>query len=739
MVLTFMTNAKALDELLPVIERHWGYRTLRPLQAEAMQAALAGRDSLVVLPTGGGKSLCYQAPAVHQGGTTVVVSPLISLMKDQVDSLKACGVPAVQLDSSLSSVERSAYEMDLVQGAVRLLFVSPERMALADFGNLLRRVGVKRFAIDEAHCISHWGHDFRPEYRQLGKIKESFPGASVHAYTATATEKVRADICRQLNLKDPLVLVGNFDRPNLSYRILPRHNVEAQILEILRRHPGEAGIIYCLRRRDVDDIAALLQAQGIAALGYHAGMEQAERKRVQDEFASEKCDLIVATVAFGMGIDRSNIRFIIHAAMPKSIEHYQQETGRAGRDSLEAECVLLHSGADFVSWRKILEKSVQENEVPADFLPNAMKHLNDLDSYCRGAVCRHKALVNYFGQEYDKPSCAACDICLGDNEAVPDALVIAQKILSCVARVQERFGVNHVISVLRGENLERVRSLQHDQLSTFGLLKEHGKAELRDWIFQLIGQEVLRQEGNEYPVLKLNDASWQVMRKQRPVRLLQPVRRQADDRAARSRADTESWEGVERGLFEELRAFRRELATARGVPPYVILSDATLRELARVRPSTQDAMRFIYGIGDRKLEDFGAALLARLLDYCRANGVSLDVEVAPGSPTRSAKAPAVNATRALALRQFSEGAAIEDVMHQTKRARNTVVDYLADYIRRDKPESIDAWVAPALYQRIAAAAKEHGSARLKPLYIALGEQVSYDDIRIVLAHLSRNE
>ena len=520
-----MSNTNPQTDLLAVIERHWGYRTLRPLQAEAMQATLDRRDALVVLPTGGGKSLCYQAPAVLQGGTSVVVSPLISLMKDQVDSLRACGVPAVQIDSSLSSVQRSANEMDLMQGAVRLLFVSPERMALPDFGSVLRRLGVTNFAIDEAHCISHWGHDFRPEYRQLGKIKEVFPGAAVHAYTATATEKVRGDICRQLNLKDPLVLVGNFDRPNLSYRILPRQDLEQQLLETLQRHQGEAGIIYCLRRRDVDDITALLQKRGYHALGYHAGMEPAERKRVQDEFASEKCDLIVATVAFGMGIDRSNIRFIIHAAMPKSIEHYQQETGRAGRDGLEAECLLLHSGADAVSWRSILEKSAQENQVDPGFLPNALKHLHNLDNYCRGAVCRHKALVNYFGQRYDKPTCAACDVCLGDTEPVPDAVVIAQKILSCVARVQERYGVNHVINVLRGDNIERVRNLKHDQLSTFGLLKEHAKAEIRDWIFQLIGQEALRQDGDEYPVLKLNDASWEVMRKQRSVRLLRPVRR----------------------------------------------------------------------------------------------------------------------------------------------------------------------------------------------------------------------
>jgi len=481
------------DELRQVIERHWGYRSFRPLQEPAMTAVLERRDSLVVLPTGGGKSLCYQAPAVLRGGTTVVVSPLISLMKDQVDSLKACGVPAVQIDSSLTAQERACHEIDLAQGLIRLLFVSPERLALGDFCALLRRSEVHTFAIDEAHCISHWGHDFRPEYRQMGKLKENFPGVNVHAYTATATEQVRHDICKQLNLADPCVLVGSFDRPNLSYRVLPRTDLYSQIAEVLKRHAGEAGIIYCLRRKDVDQVNAILQAQGVKCQPYHAGLTPEERFHAQELFAQEKCDLIVATVAFGMGIDRSNIRFVLHAAMPKSVEHYQQETGRAGRDGLEAECVLLYSGEDFMSWKWIINKSAQENKVAPDFLPNAMRHLDDIDRYARGAVCRHKALVNYFGQDYDITTCAACDICLGDTEPVPDAVVLAQKILSCVARVQERYGVNHVIGVLRGENTDKVRSTGHDKLTTYGLLREYPKTELRDWIYQLISQGVLKQ------------------------------------------------------------------------------------------------------------------------------------------------------------------------------------------------------------------------------------------------------
>jgi ATP-dependent DNA helicase RecQ len=586
-----------------------------------MQAVLERRDSLVVLPTGGGKSLCYQAPAVLRQEITVVISPLISLMKDQVDSLRACDIHAVQIDSTQSSTEQGANEMDLVQGLVRLLFVSPERLAVASFQRLLRQLKVRTFAVDEAHCISHWGHDFRQEYRQLKRLKSLFPEAAIHAYTATATEKVRRDIVDQLALVTPQCLVGTFDRPNLTYRILPRRNALKQALEVIDRHPNEAGIVYCLRRRDVDELTADLQHHGHNALAYHAGLTPVERKTAQDAFAAEKCNLVVATVAFGMGIDRSNIRFVLHATMPKSIEHYQQETGRAGRDGLEAECVLLHSGADFLSWQSILEKSAREPGVDPSFLPAAMQHLGDVDRYCRGAVCRHRALVDYFGQSYEARSCQACDLCLGDTEEVADAQVIAQKILSCVARVRERFGVGHVVSVLRGENVERVRKFEHDRLSTFGLLSQHEKADLRDWTYQLIGQKVLVQEGEPYPILRLNDASWEVLRGQRPVRLLQPARRQKVKSSAASAA---SWEGVDADLFEALRSHRRELAAVRHVPSYIICSDATLRELARVRPSSPEQMRQVYGIGDAKLRDFGAVFLDVIDDHARRHGLSRD-------------------------------------------------------------------------------------------------------------------
>ncbi len=620
------------EELKDAIARHWGIRSLRPLQEPAIQAVLDGRDSLVVLPTGGGKSLCYQAPAVVQNGTTVVISPLISLMKDQVDGLRSSGVNAVQLDSSQSPEQRAAYERDVCKGSVRLLFVSPERLIQTDLNALLKQIDVKTFAIDEAHCISHWGHDFRPEYRQLMRLRDAFPEASIHAYTATATKRVRQDIVEQLKLRDPAVLVGNFDRPNLTYRVVPRRgDLMRQVTDVIARHRGEGGIIYCIRRADVDDLTDALVRIGIIAKPYHAGLTPAQRTETQDAFTAEQCDVVVATVAFGMGIDRSNVRFVLHTAMPKSLEHYQQETGRAGRDGLEAECVLLHSGADFLLWKSIIERSASDQQVDASFMESSLKHLNEMDRYCRSAACRHDLLLRYFGQTYEQASCGACDMCLGETTIVQNATEIAQKILSCVARVKERFGIGHVVSVLRGENTEAVRLRGHEQLSTYGLLSEYNQQDVRDWIYQLISRRVLEQAdvetsfGRSVPILKLNQASWEVMRKQREVQLLQPVERKKGEQAKKSKADSVSWEGVDRELFEALRGLRRQLASERGVPPYIIFNDSTLREISRLRPSTLSKMRQISGIGDTKLSDFGSNFLELVLDHSRQRNLSMDV------------------------------------------------------------------------------------------------------------------
>ncbi|HUF17709.1 MAG TPA: DNA helicase RecQ [Thermoanaerobaculia bacterium] len=594
------------DSILETLERIWGYSSLRPQQEQAIRAVLERRDSLVVMPTGGGKSICYQLPPLVRDELTVVVSPLISLMKDQVDTLRELGVEARQVNSTSSFAEKKEATELARNGQLRMLFVSPERLASERLQEFLHRIDVRTFAIDEAHCISHWGHDFRPEYRQLGELRRKFPSANIHAYTATATPQVRADIAQELNLLEPAVVIGSFDRANLSYKVLPKRERLRQTLEVIEQHKDEAGIVYCIRKKDVDELTAALQARGIDARPYHAGLSSEMRIRTQDAFAREECNLVVATVAFGMGIDRSNIRYVLHTGLPKSLEHYQQETGRAGRDGLEADCVLLYSAADTLLWKSILQRSAAESEMDDEHLRASLRQVDEIDRYARGAVCRHRALVRYFGEEYPRPSCAACDICLGHVEEVPEATVVAQKILSCVVRVQQRFGAGHVISVLRGETSERISQLRHDRLTTYGILADHPQPDLRDWIYQLIGHGLLVQEGDRYPVLHVTDQGRALLRGEGSVRLVQIAKK---EKRRKSKVETFEWEGVDRDLFEALRTMRRLMASERGVPSYVILNDRSLRDIARVKPKSLSELRPIYGIGEKKLADLGAVIL----------------------------------------------------------------------------------------------------------------------------------
>ncbi len=714
--------------LLDLIAKHWGFRTLRPLQARAMQAALTGRDSLCVLPTGGGKSLCYQAPAVYQGGTTVIISPLIALMKDQVDRLVQVGVAAARLDSSQSAAEKAAAGKLVASGNCRLLFVSPERLAMDGFADRLRERGVHSLAVDECHCISQWGHDFRPEYRQLGRLRELFPGVAVHAYTATATPQVRDDIVHQLGLVEPDVIVGTFDRENLTYRILPRLDRLQQVKQVIDRHPGGAGIVYCLRRKDVEEVAAGLARNGVKAVGYHAGMDMDARRQAQEQFANGDIDVVAATVAFGMGIDRADVRYVVHAGMSKSLEQYQQETGRAGRDGEPSECVLLYSGGDVPSLKQMIRKSAAEAGPGGDaFLPAAERHLEDMDRYARGAVCRHRALSRYFGQDYPRDNCGACDLCLGDIKEVPDGTVVAQKILSCVARVNQGYGVGYVVSVLRGENSATVQQRGHDKLTVFGLLKGTPEATLRDWVYQLVGHELLAQTEGEYPVLKLTKPAWDVMKGGQPVRLVQLAREEKAAKGKRTVTGVAEVADADRPVFEALRVRRRAIADKEGVPAFLVFSDVVLRALAQVRPQSLEAMRGISGIGEVKLANYGAAFLEAL----REHGPS----VTRALPAAAEVKRELKGNKAKAYELFRGGAAVADVAHQTGLARSTVGDYLSQFIVDEKPAALDPWVSPEVYTQVADAADWHGTERLKPIFDALAGAVTYDDIRAVLAHL----
>jgi ATP-dependent DNA helicase RecQ len=594
-----------------ILRKYWGFDGFLPLQKEAMDCVCSGRDSIVVLPTGGGKSLCFQAPAMALPGLTLVISPLLSLMKDQVDGLLDNGIPAARLDSTISSGEKVQLYHRLRRRELRLLYVSPERMVVEAFLNFLKDCGVSSIAVDEAHCVSMWGHDFRPEYRQLGILRETFPGVPIGTYTATATAHVRHDIAEQLRLDRPEVFVGKFDRPNLVYRVRRRTQATRQILEALKRHQDESGIIYCIRRADVDELAGELAGRGYRVAPYHAGMTDDERKKSQNAFIEEKVDVIVATVAFGMGIDKSNVRYVIHAAMPKSLEHYQQESGRAGRDNLEAECTLFYSGADYLTWKRILEESEPQScEI-------SLQKLGQMYRYCSGAACRHHAIVRYFGQEPDRDNCRACDICLGEVEGVPEALVVAQKILSGVMRQKERFGADYTAGVLIGSAEDRILSNRHDQLSTYGILGSQTRSAVRDWIEQLVEQECLERHG-EFGVLRLTDKGRRVLKGVEQPLLLEPARKKAPPKPARGR---DTWDDVDEGLFEELRRLRRELAQKRGLPAYIVFSDASLRDMARQRPTTASALLLIFGVGEKKLEQYGAQMLEAIRRYCQAHAL----------------------------------------------------------------------------------------------------------------------
>jgi ATP-dependent DNA helicase RecQ len=647
-------------------------------------------------------------------------------MKDQVDALTESGVPAACVNSTLSAEERLRVASGVRDGKLKLLYLSPEKLMTERTLRFLQQTPLAFFAIDEAHCISDWGHDFRPEYRMLRRLKELFPGVAVHGYTATATETVRHDIVRELGLEHAQMLVGSFDRPNLVYRVQRRQDLLAQMREVIDRHPHDSGIIYCIRRKDVEQVAASLCEAGLSALPYHAGMDDEDRRRNQDDFLNDRATIIVATIAFGMGIDKSDVRYVIHAGAPKSLEAYQQESGRAGRDGLDAECCLFYSGADFQAWRKV------QSELPAAAYNIAMQVLEGIERFCTGAACRHRAIVKYFGQELPGDNCQACDVCLGEVALVDDSLVIAQKILSCVLRLNQSFGGEYTAQVLAGSRDQRIIENGHERLSTWGLLMDHGKKPVRDWIEQLAAQGFLEKTG-EYNVLAVTTEGRRVLRGEIAPRLLKPAEKKKE-----AKVSTASWEGVDRGLFEALRALRRQKAEEHGVPPFVVFSDATLRNLARCRPSTPERLLAVQGIGHAKAAQYGDDLLQAIAGYCQEHGLSRD-DFEAATRQRDGRALAGGLTASSAKRRACElllqGESIDEVCQAVDRARSTVSEYLTELIASQGISDPTAWIDDALFARIRAAAKEHGQDRLKPLFEALGGEVPYDQIRIAVACL----
>ena len=599
-----------------LLKRTFGFDAFRPLQREIVNDVLAGRDVFALLPTGGGKSLCYQLPALAQPGLTVVVSPLIALMKDQVDAMEVIGIPATLLNSSLDAGESERRREQLEQGAYRLLYVAPERLMLPGFLHALKRWRVSFIAVDEAHCISEWGHDFRPEYRRLAELRDILPDIPILALTATATERVRADIIRQLRLKDPAVYVAGFNRPNLTYRVIAKHQAYEHVRRYAAAHEGDSGIIYCQSRKTAERLAERLTEDGIPSKPYHAGLGAQERSHHQELFLRDEIRVIAATVAFGMGINKPNVRFVIHYDLPKNVEGYYQETGRAGRDGLPAECVLLFGAGDTVKYAQFIEQKSDPAEQEI-----ARRQLQEIVQYAESARCRRTELLAYFGQTYGTEPCAACDNCLSPRQTF-DGTLSAQKMLSCVYRIREknRFGVGltHVVDVLLGVAHEKIRRWKHEELSTYGIGKEHTRQE---WL--AIGRELIRlgllsQTASKFSIVELTAEGWAVLNERKSVTLSRQIALPpAAPRAASSSPRTERRGEIacDEALFGCLRRLRRTLADARNVPAYIVFSDVSLRQMARDLPCDEPAFLRITGVGDKKLRAFGQIFLTEIKAY----------------------------------------------------------------------------------------------------------------------------
>ena len=752
------------ESALAALRRHWGYDAFRPLQAESIAATLSGRDVVTVMPTGGGKSLCFQIPPLVSSRLTIVVSPLIALMQDQAAALELAGVHCGAIHGHTTEDQAARTRKLLLDGTLRLLYVAPERLLQPRFTEFVRKLNPGNIAIDEAHCISQWGHDFRPEYRRLANLRNILPGVPIGAYTATATPRVRADIAVQLGLTDHAELVGCFDRPNLTYRVQPRSDALNQIALCLRRHVHgsgadvQAAIVYCLSRKETERIATSLRAARFNAAAYHAGLPAVERSRVSDAFRDEKLDVVVATVAFGMGIDRGDVRCVIHATMPKSIEHYQQETGRAGRDGLPAECLLLYSGADVMTWKQIMTKPQvrpgDEQDPPSApdpaILAAQLDLLNTMQRLVTGSRCRHRALSEYFGQPYTPPaqvpSCGACDVCLGELNLRADGHEIARKIISCVARCEQaggRYGAGHHAAILTGSRAKQVLDRRHDQLTTFGLLAHLDRDRVVGYVHQLVDAGDLARTEDQYPVVTLSEHSAAVLRNQRQAQLVDPkfIAASSEQRREAQQQSASPLSPVELLLRESLREARKALASHRGVPPFTIFNDVTLEELCRVRPASLDTLICVHGLGPRKTESFGLDLLSTIATVSREQGLALDAQ--PGSrPRRPSdtlpnteavpKVPRANAVAAFPM--FRRGASIEDVSTALAVKPRTVADYLEEFIRAERPAEITPWVDQSTYGRVTDAIRSHPVGLLRPIFDALLGEVPYETIRLVKAH-----
>ncbi|HCR11805.1 MAG TPA: DNA helicase RecQ [Solidesulfovibrio sp.] len=733
-----------------ILKQVFGYDRFRGPQQEVIDHVCAGGDALVVMPTGGGKSLCYQIPALLLPGTAVVVSPLIALMRDQVRALDALGVAAAALHSGLAPGEAREVTARLASGRLDILYAAPERVMTPAFAALLESVPLALFAIDEAHCVSQWGHEFRPEYLQLAQLASRFPGTPRLALTATADGPTRDDILVRLELRRARVFATGFDRPNIRYRVEAKDHPRRRLLRFIQdEHPGQSGIVYRLSRRKVEDLAEWLTAHGVPALAYHAGLSAAERDARQDRFMREEGLVMAATVAFGMGVDKPDVRFVAHLDPPKSLEAYHQETGRAGRDGEPAEALLLHAPADFVALRHLIDpEGTGEGRRRVE-----LSKLDAMAGYCECDACRRGVLLGYFGQALDAP-CGNCDICLDPQPSV-DATVPAQKALSCVFRTGQRFGAGHIVDVLLGKPTTRAVTLGHTELSTFGIGAELTKDQWKAVMRRLAAMGALAPHPEGHGGLVLAPAAWDILKGRREFSMRLPeaaVKTPGGRTGGRTRrretGPLQDWiretlpTPDDLALWEALRAWRAQTAREAGVPPYVVFQDRTLVAVAAAKPETAQALADLPGMGRAKLEKYGHELLAILDTHCAAHGRRVsDVAIEPAEAVsrREAREKSPSATAAESLRLFRECGTAEEVAAQRGLALTTVHGHLLFFVRRGElaaceAAGLDAATA-ARAEEIILDARRARTMGLTPVYDALGGEVSYDALRHLEAGL----